>query len=659
MEVVKFIVENLNKPPFNKTFNIISFDSLAQDDLFQILSNILSEIMDQKKIDIHSENFEETTIRIFNTLCILRYTPVMDTSINSFRQNFSSGDKHTIYILLEWLLTNMKVLKRRAYLSYFLIKVEIPSDILGDSNIASLYQQYIQLIEDFKKVHNENMQAEKGNKISISELRSDGVTMEKEKKIVSNRIYHIKKKSDNLPNINIILQICHNLRTEFDRKKEITWQLQEESVNIRQCEQRLMRLSQQLQEMQKRSVGLSSLTLLKKLEEETYVTSYIVDQKLPKELNQQKKEKEVYENIVNSNNVTKVSNDALNIKIQSISQEINKLLENRLISANNSDDKIVLFRQQAAIIARKKDNLAEKFSQLKQQLQEIRSKLTYKQQKLDEVVGETGIILKDNEKFQEYVNKLRTRSSIYKRYRNDLATLKAESGILSRTLDILRIKANKFGADLSNLSLKYEKDSNTNIQDKNSDALLALITQMAANIASQKNKLIPLVNQIKPMKEKIRELLFIHEEKKRIYDRINITLNTNITKLSKDVNSLQEEYLKIIQKINLLDTNIFIAEINLKRAKNEFQISIDKNNSTLLIRDKLTHKIAESDKINKLLKEEHKHIRDNEQNFLLQKNSWSNIYFLLQLKIKCWEQEKEEMNSLLHLESGAETLVLR
>lgn len=43
-EQLKFIVEQLNKDPFKKTFNLITFDSLEPMQLLQILNDVLAEI---------------------------------------------------------------------------------------------------------------------------------------------------------------------------------------------------------------------------------------------------------------------------------------------------------------------------------------------------------------------------------------------------------------------------------------------------------------------------------------------------------------------------------------------------------------------------------------------------------------------------------------
>ena len=41
---IKFIVDNLNKEPFRKNYNLITFDSLEPMQLLQILNDVLAEI---------------------------------------------------------------------------------------------------------------------------------------------------------------------------------------------------------------------------------------------------------------------------------------------------------------------------------------------------------------------------------------------------------------------------------------------------------------------------------------------------------------------------------------------------------------------------------------------------------------------------------------
>lgn len=47
---IKFIVDNLNKEPFRKNYNLITFDSLEPMQLLQVLNDVLAEIDPKVKV---------------------------------------------------------------------------------------------------------------------------------------------------------------------------------------------------------------------------------------------------------------------------------------------------------------------------------------------------------------------------------------------------------------------------------------------------------------------------------------------------------------------------------------------------------------------------------------------------------------------------------
>lgn len=59
----------------------------------------------------------------------------------TFRQGLVQGDKQIIHPILEWVLLNLEDLKKRAYLAQYLVKLEIPNEILGDADVGNLYEQ--------------------------------------------------------------------------------------------------------------------------------------------------------------------------------------------------------------------------------------------------------------------------------------------------------------------------------------------------------------------------------------------------------------------------------------------------------------------------------------------------------------------------------------
>lgn len=98
-EQLKLIIEQLNKEPFKKKFNLITFDSLEPTQLLQVLNDVLAEIdpkvfrsgtgssaarcgisltrlpFFQHALDIREETPEQTARRMLSVLGLLKYRP--------------------------------------------------------------------------------------------------------------------------------------------------------------------------------------------------------------------------------------------------------------------------------------------------------------------------------------------------------------------------------------------------------------------------------------------------------------------------------------------------------------------------------------------------------------------------------------------------------
>ena len=128
-------------------------------------------------MDVREEAADQTAIRIFGILRILKYKPPTDsqnlwaiivtihlicalTLVNcnpsdascnnpvllvcfrsQFRQGIVQGDKSVIYPILEWLLARVPDLKKRAYLAKYLVKLDVPPDFMAEPDIGELFVQ--------------------------------------------------------------------------------------------------------------------------------------------------------------------------------------------------------------------------------------------------------------------------------------------------------------------------------------------------------------------------------------------------------------------------------------------------------------------------------------------------------------------------------------
>ncbi|KAK3909016.1 Intraflagellar transport protein 81-like protein [Frankliniella fusca] len=671
---LKFIVEHLNDKPFNKNFNLISFDSSSPDQLLQVVSDVLAEMDPSHSIDIRTEEPEATTLRILNALRILKYKPPPDITLKAFGQGIVQGDKLILHPVLEWLLHNMEDLRKRTYLAKFLVKLEVPPDILGDADIAAMYEQYENLIEEFKLIHKET-ETVKNSGYSVGELKSDMEAMEKERDIVLNRIQQVQRKVEGSPSFEAMLHAAHELRIQREREKELINQQQDEESALSHRDQRLQRLQQQLKDLRHASVGATPQGLLQRLEEETSVNSYIAKQKLPREIEAREQEVAIMSAVIAEPAMGRSDLDALNSKLQAVNSEISQLVQRHLATKNPAEDKLAPFRQQAAIIARKKDSTAEQLAEMRSRVAALEEELQEKQSQLQAVAGDAVL---RGEEFKRYVSKLRGRSSLYKRHRSQLSALKAESGVLSWTVQTLKLRTEKTMAGMEKVAAKHgmlgileseslldemalQKNELDMVKGQSLEQISGLVLELREQIASRKAQLAPIIKELRPLREKCKELTSDYDQAKQKYDAASAGFDSSIAKLEQETNTLQAERDAWESECQILEAKCVIMATDLERVAEEIRLykggdSAEKGKTS--VRELLGVAIAEREKQSRTLKEEQKAVQEVQINNQLQKQLWSQIQELMEAKLQCYKTAKE-MSGTVTIEQGSETLVLQ
>lgn len=124
------------------------------------------------------------------------------------RSGLVDGNPKVIHPVLAWLLPRVNELKTRAYLARFLVKVDVPDEFRSDLELEELYQQYEELIEQFKVTHKqlENM---KSKGFTTSEIRKDIQAMESEQESVQRKIEKLKHRVRLLHKISNLLLVTN------------------------------------------------------------------------------------------------------------------------------------------------------------------------------------------------------------------------------------------------------------------------------------------------------------------------------------------------------------------------------------------------------------------------------------------------------------------
>ncbi|XP_045130561.1 intraflagellar transport protein 81 homolog [Portunus trituberculatus] len=676
-EEIKFIVGELNKPPYSRNYNLISFDSLNAESLLQVLNDVFAEIDSKNKLDIREEEPEQMAVRMLGMLRILKYRPP-DEAMNNFRQGLVSGDKHVIYPILMWLLQRMDELKKRAYLAKYLVKLDVPAEMLGDADVADVHVKYEELIDQFKSVHRE-YEALRTSGFSTAELRRDITAMEEERDLVLRRIERMKQKVEGTPNSDAMLTSARGMRQEREKQKEMVQQKTNLQAASQLLEQRISRLQAQLKDIRKAGIGTTPEGLLQRLEEDMNVNSYIVKEKLPKEVAVRQRLVETLQRVAAQPAMGQQEIDQVNKQIQVLNSEINNLNEARMKEVEEDESpeskvgKLSFFRQNAAIITRKKEQTAEKLNELRSEITNYQEEMREKQDQLKQFSGEQVL---RGEEFKRYVNKLRGKSSVYKMKRAELSDLRAEYGILSRTEEILKAKDAQLLEQLNAMeaqmgvsgfhetqeSMEKVSSMKATIDARKGETLeemSGMVMDLNKKIAERKAHLAPIIKELRPLRQKMQDLTVDYNEKKHSYDSVAAGLDSNMAKLEQEVKGLRDEVIKSETQFQLQAAEKEILSFKQQQASEEIKLylSNDPQDKKKSLREQLVTNIAEQERLGRLLREDQKAVKDLVQTSAKQLGMWRDVVKLLEVKRKCLEAARSGMGVMTR-SIGGEALVL-
>jgi len=669
-EQLKFIVDKLNQEPFKRSYNLISFDSLQPLHLLQVLNDIFADIDNKHKIDLREEDPEQMAVRMFGFLRILKYKPKTDAgNLNAFRQGLVAGDKPVVYPIMQWLLEHLDELKKRAYLAKYLVRIDLPGEVLAEPDVYELNENYVGLIEMFKENH-KILEQLKGSGFSTAEIKKDILSMEEEKEQLRKRLERLQKKVESTKNYEKMLEAARNLRIEQENEQNLNQQKMEQKGQLIQNEQRVQRMQQQLKDMRAQGVGITAADLVKRLEEESKVNTYLCNEKLPKEIEGKRKIVNDYQRVVDEPAMGQSDLDELNKQIKALNSEINGLIEKRMVRNDPIDDKLSLFRQQASIIARKKEAAGEKLHDAMDELQSLESEVAKKREVIKEADGEE--ILKGDE-FKRYVNKLRGKSTIYKKKRQEIAELRAEYGVLSRTEELLRakddflqhhiasIEARKGVAGAQDTQEELEKVSalKSDLDEqkgKTLEDISEMVRKLTTTITDKKNALAPIIKELRPMRQKVQELTQDYEEKKSHYDNLATGLESNMHKLEQEVRGLREELAHEESRYHYIQCMIKVLDIQQQRIQEEMKSytmsdSADRKKS---FRELYSKKISEQENLGKNLKDRQKAVRESHGPNMKQMKMWNDLAKLLQCKKDCAVKEINEHSGQFNAIMGSQ-----
>ncbi|XP_017774273.1 PREDICTED: intraflagellar transport protein 81 homolog [Nicrophorus vespilloides] len=457
MEDLKFIVNELNRN-FDTDYNMISFDSLPSTDLLQILLDVLNIVNASNKLDVRKSK-DQAIIAALNALQLIKYNPTIPIDPIEFREGLINGKRNIIHPILFWILANSEKVRKRVYFSNFVEKVEIPPEIFGDPEVEQMNQNYNKFIEEFWISYNENRQEKKNAEESI-ELQEDTKKMAVDMSFLLQRLEMQNDKLKNIPNRESLLASVKAYRREIQQEKKMQGQLKEHKNLIVQMTNELKGLHNVLN--QKMSRRPDNADPLQQIREEVQINKILGESQLPKEQEGIVMELDVFERVALESEPTQEELDIINEEMEEMSKIVQTLLARKMTLTNTNDDQLLPFRNQATMIANKKQELSNFIMKVKSRIENILEMINQKAVMLREIVG--GDILHGDE-LKNFISNLRERSIVYKKYRSYLQGIQAELGIVSRTLDILKLSDAGVEVAIKMKKDKLEDDTDLGLDD--------------------------------------------------------------------------------------------------------------------------------------------------------------------------------------------------
>lgn len=438
----------------------------------------------------------------------------------NFRTMLVLGEKKAVHPILQWIFENKDRVKKTTYLAKYLIPLNLPPEAMSIPEVSSLWNQYLGTMDEFKEAHKHYEQsAQEG--AQTKELRSDIEAIETEIDNVKKRIDRTQSRLEKVPQEDLLLEAAHNLRVERERQKELQSQIDEQKLGLQRANIVNERLKKELNNARLTAQGASPQNLLENLIEEVQVLEFMVQQKLPQEFQARKTEVQILEDILNEPNLNRDYLYELQSRVDEINTDVQKLVDTKLSDHSGQNDTLTHFRQQAAMVARKKEAAAEQLDQLSMELRDVENQLQEKQTKLQETVGE--VILRGDD-LKQFVSTLRAKSNVYKDQRAKLAAMRAETADLTLTLENLKAQDPNLSINViedDTMSLESRPDS-PSIENRGVSELSRMIEGLNAAVKAARERVTPLTQQLRPLRERVIDLRDERDLKKQV--RVRCTL---------------------------------------------------------------------------------------------------------------------------------------
>ena len=667
--VLAFIVDRLNDQPFQMQLTMVAFDEKSPFELLEVMNEVMAHLSAQHRVDLRDETPDATAQRMLDFLRVLNYKMPPQLEPQMAKQALLHGDPQLIYPILAWMLQRLPDLQKRAYLARFLVNVDVPEHMFADDEIVEVYQNLKDLQEEFKEVH-KTSEKYKSQLISPNEIKKAIMQMEEDKGMLENKVESLKGKLETIDRYDDMLDAAKKLRLQQDEQVKLQDRLKEQKAQLLQAEHRLNAMVQRLNEKrQERASTTDVKQILSKLEVEVTELEKQCLEILPQQLQLKQRRMEELQQVLGEGPMSEGEIGQLQRNHQQLNREVQQLEERKRKTASNPDDKLAMFKQQANLVAKKKEALVQRLSSVSRERAAIESELAEKAGALS-AAGKAPVLKGDD--FRKYAAELRSKTAQYKRMKAELSELQAESLVVSRTVDLLKAQDNQLAGRLgeaearrgvegfSDRQAELEKISEQKaevdeMKGKTLDEMSQVVGKINDEIKRRKHELAPQIMKLRKLRTEVRDRETYYLEKKTAYNNQKAGIDADLGNVQSEADEAAKEAAHEESQACYYESAASIERVKLKRVEDEkagnFRRTLPDGTEITSYKQLYTAKVKQQEAASKELRERQKRIKENVGGNVKQVKMFRDLHKLLNAKMEAQRRARAEAKDLLNAEN--------
>ncbi|KAH7827917.1 putative Intraflagellar transport protein 81-like protein [Monocercomonoides exilis] len=558
------ICENLKAPPFNRKVSQVQLSKQTHTEWLQLMSDICTTLNDEPSIDIRDELLPDTIARLVDFIVrILNYKSSMTTE--EIQANLEENDKNTIYTITQWLLGNQPKHRRRLYLAKYLLRIEIPPDVLSqDTFLQELDGEYRGLMDQFKETHQAHTQATKGLE-DPKPLEEKCAKQEEELDILQNQVDDMEKKISTIPKYLQLVTAEREYREALEEQAENQERDAEQRQQLNDAEKQLSHLQRKL------AVPTSEPYLLfDQLHEEVEELRDTIETRLRDEVVRVQRQSDEMAEMLKGTQEGKEKDLERDVRV--LEKEIDEKekekerreKEKERIKSLGSGAGVSggdVYRQQGLVAEKKRLDALRRLNEKRADRVKLQQEVD-KRRALVRASGGGADQRPVQDQIESVKSRLVAKHSEWKQEKQILDSLKAETAVLMRTEEILKEKDTdlegfldeeeakrgiqghrKRMEELEDVSrMKAETDEDKQAMLEEHTRTVQAIQEL---IQAKRGVLEPLSEKRRAARLKMSELSQERNAKKQTYDTLHMQLTSDESALRQRVGALREESMQL------------------------------------------------------------------------------------------------------------------